>query len=66
MAQQTGAVAWFDSASGYGFIGHENGPDVFCDFARNAYSSPSKGDVVLFDVHESPEGNQAMNVKRVE
>lgn len=29
MAQYKGRVKWFSNSKGYGFIGREDGPDVF-------------------------------------
>ena len=68
MAQLRGKVAWFNNAKGFGFITHENGPDVFCHFSAvetEGYKSLDQGEVVEFDVVQGDKGPQAANVKRL-
>ena len=66
--QFTGKVAWFNNAKGYGFLSHDNGPDVFCHFTaiqEEGYKSLKEGEPVEFDVVEGEKGQQADQVKRV-
>ena len=68
MAQLRGKVAWFNNAKGFGFITHENGPDVFCHFSAvetEGYKSLAEGEVVEFDIVQGDKGPQAANVKRL-
>jgi CspA family cold shock protein len=63
-----GAVKWFNDAKGYGFIGQENGPDVFVHYSgieMAGRKSLKEGDEVEFDVVLGPKGKpQAENVVR--
>ena len=61
----TGTVKWFNSTKGYGFIGRENGDDVFVHFSSiqsDGYRKLEKGQVVEFSVEEGPKGLQASGV----
>lgn len=66
----TGKVRWFNDARGYGFIRSEevdNGErDIFVHYTeivRNGYRSLEEGQIVEFDVQETPNGLQARYVR---
>jgi CspA family cold shock protein len=62
-----GKVKWFNNAKGYGFIGREDGPDVFVHYSAIqglGYRTLSEGDSVEFEIAEGPKGPQAANVER--
>lgn len=69
MAQFQGTVRWFNNAKGYGFLGHENGPDVFVHFSSiqtEGYKSLKEGEPVEFDIIQGEQGRpQADAVKSV-
>ena len=69
MAQVNGEVKWFNSARGYGFLGHDGGPDVFCHYSAilsNGFKTLNAGDQVLFSIEQGEKGAQAALVKRIE
>jgi len=64
-----GTVKWFNNAKGFGFIGHEDGPDVFVHYSAitsEGYKSLQEGDQVEFEIVEGQKGPQAGNVIKLE
>jgi CspA family cold shock protein len=67
MERLKGTVKWFNNAKGYGFIGREDGPDVFVHYsaiAVDGYKSLHEGDEILFEIAEGTKGPQAANVTK--
>jgi CspA family cold shock protein len=66
MSQRTaGTVKWYNTAKGYGFIGREDGEDVFVHFSSVTAlecRSLEKGQRVEFSIENTPKGLQAANI----
>ena len=64
----TGTVKWFSAPKGYGFIGQEDGEDVFVHFSSinmEGYRKLEAGQLVEFDIERGSQGLQAANVELV-
>jgi cold shock protein len=68
VARIKGTVKWFNNAKGFGFIGREDGPDVFVHYSAitsEGYKSLAEGDPVEFEIVQGQKGPQAGNVIKV-
>jgi len=68
LLRSTGKVKWFNEVKGYGFIERESGSDIFVHYSEideEGYRTLSEGEMVEFDVTESPNGPQAVKVVRL-
>jgi len=66
--RETGTVKWFNASKGYGFIGRENGPDVFVHYSAivaDGYRTLQEGQRVEFSIEQGPKGPQAAKVEIV-
>ena len=70
MSERTiGTIKWFSAPKGYGFIGFENGDDVFVHFSAikmEGYKRLKEGQKVEFTIEDGPRGKQAAEVVIVE
>jgi len=68
MSRYQGVVRWFNNGKGYGFLGREDGADVFCHYSAiqsEGYKSLTAGEAVTFAIIEGTKGPQADQVFRV-
>jgi CspA family cold shock protein len=65
MAKIEGTVKWFNNGKGYGFLGHDGGPDVFVHYSAislDGYKTLKQGDAIEFEIAQGTQGPQAENV----
>ena len=66
-ARIRGFVRWFDEANGCGFIGRDNGSDLFVyysDIVGDGARTLREGETVEFEIVKGLTGPQAANVTR--
>ena len=64
--RETGAVKWFNSSKGYGFITRDSGGDIFVHFSSiqgEGYRTLEEGQKVNFVVAKGDKGPQAHEVE---
>ena len=63
--RKIGAVKWFNSTKGFGFIELEGEKDVFVHYSEinsSGYRTLEEGQSVEFSIVDGPKGPQAQNV----
>ena len=60
----TGTVKWFNYVKGFGFIGREECAELFVH-TTEVEGRIGEGDLVEFEVGDSPKGPNAINVRKI-
>ena len=62
-------MKWFNNAKGFGFIGREDGPDVFVHYSAivgEGFRRLEEGDIVEFEIIQGTKGPQASEVTKAD
>ncbi len=65
---ERGTVKWFSDQKGFGFIGRENGDDVFVHHSAiqgDGFKTLEQGAEVEFEIVDGEKGPAAQNVKKL-
>ncbi len=65
---EKGTVKWFSDQKGFGFIGRENGDDVFVHHSAiqgDGFKTLEQGDEVEFEIVDGEKGPAAQNVRKI-
>jgi cold shock protein len=65
---ERGTVKWFSDQKGFGFIGRENGDDVFVHHSAiqgEGFKSLEEGAEVEFEIVDGEKGPAAQNVRKI-
>ena len=70
MSERTiGTIKWFSAPKWYGFIGLEDGEDVFVHFSAiqmEGFKRLKEGQKVEFSIEDGPRGKQAADVRLIQ
>ncbi len=65
---EKGTVKWFSDQKGFGFIGRENGDDVFVHHSAiqgEGFKTLEQGAEVEFEIVDGEKGPAAQNVRKI-